>query len=176
MNRPPRNASSVSTSQATLSDAELSECGQYRYLLTRLFPEIDGRRVTFIMFNPSTADATEDDPTIRRCIAYARSWGAGSLCVVNLFALRATDPREVRKRAGGSDPRGPDNLMYVQQACRADDVVCAWGNLGAFEHAGATMIEWLRAQGISPLALRMTKAGHPAHPLYLPSDLKPVPL
>jgi len=129
------------------------------------------------MFNPSTADAVGDDATIRRCIGYARRWERGTLFVVNLFALRATNPREISECVGaGLDPRGPDNMLYVQRACSMGEVVCAWGNHGAFQHAGARMIDWLRERGITPLALGITKAGHPAHPLYLPGDLDPLPL
>jgi hypothetical protein len=164
-------------SDPVVTDAVISDCGRFRYLLTRRFASVDGPAVTFIMLNPSTADAANDDPTIRRCMAYAQRWGHGSLFVVNLFALRSTSSREISECAGvGVDPRGPDNLLYVRRACSTGEVVCAWGNHGAFEHAGARMIEWLRDQGVTPLALRMTKAGHPAHPLYLPGDLQPLPL
>jgi hypothetical protein len=156
-------------------DAVISDCGRLRYLLTRRFPSVNESRVTFI--NPSTADAASDDSTIRRCTAYARRWRRGSLYVVNLFALRSRCPREISDcAAAGGDPRGPDNLLYVRRACSTGAVVCAWGNHGAFEQAGARMIEWLRDEGVKPLALRMTKAGHPAHPLYLPGDLQPFPL
>ena len=164
-------------SDAVVADAVISASGRFRYLLTRRFPSLHGPRVTFIMLNPSTADAATDDPTIRRCMAYARRWSCGVLLVVNLFALRSTSPREINEcAAGGVDPRGPQNLPYVQLACSTGEVVCAWGNHGAFEHAGARMIECLRDQGVKPLALRMTKLGHPAHPLYLPGDLRPLPI
>jgi len=160
-----------------VTDAVISDCGRFRYLLTRRLASVDGPAVTFIMLNPSTADAANDDPTIRRCMAYALRWGRRSLCVVNLFALRSTSPREISEcAAAGVDPRGPDNMLYVRRACSTGEVVCAWGNRGAFEHTGARMIEWLRDEGVKPLALRMTKAGHPAHPLYLPGDLQPLPL
>jgi hypothetical protein len=164
-------------SDSVVTDAVISDCGRFRYLLTRQFASVDGPAVTFIMLNPSTADAANDDPTIRHCMAYARRWGRGSLCVVNLFALRSTSSREISEcAAAGVDPRGPDNMPHIRRACATGEVVCAWGNYGAFERAGASMIEWLSDEGVKPLALRMTRAGHPAHPLYLPSDLQPLPL
>ena len=95
-------------------NAVISACGRYRYLLTRRVGP-GTRAVTFIMLNPSTADATRDDPTIRRCIGFARSWGIGGVDVVNLFAFRATEPRDGgspglsshRRSAVGRDGRAP---------------------------------------------------------------------
>lgn len=174
---------------ATLFDAEpamrrtavISDCGRYRYRLGRENlpalrggPEIDPERTaTFVMLNPSTADASIDDPTIRRCVDYARRWGFGALLVVNLYAWRATDPRELR---GVEDPIGPDNDAYLTDAAMAatsgSPLVAAWGANAAAER----IAQVLALPGMDRLtALAVTKAGHPGHPLYLKADLMPQP-
>lgn len=97
----------------------------YRYRLTR-DGAMHGSTVLFIMLNPSTADETQDDPTIRRCMAYAARWGHARLEVVNLFALRATNPMQLRLFRG--DPVGPDNDRHIMEAVQdADIVIAAWG-------------------------------------------------
>jgi hypothetical protein len=100
-------------------NAVTSECGKYRYLLTRQVGFGD-RTAAFIMLNPSTADAVNDDPTIRRCIGLARRWGCGRLVVANLFAIRATDPAEVRK---ASDPVGPEKIGSLRRSTRGAKMV-----------------------------------------------------
>lgn len=110
-------------------DATISECGRYRYDLGRTWVEpgdaLADTYCTFIMLNPSTADGTQDDPTICRCINFAKSWGMGGLMVVNLFAWRATKPDDLLRAA---DPIGPENDRYIDEACRmAQFVVAAWG-------------------------------------------------
>jgi hypothetical protein len=109
-----------------------------------------------------------DDPTIRRCIGFARQWGCGRLAVLNLFAVRATEPA-VMKRA--DDPVGPENRDWfdrILSGTPGGPVVCAWGVHG--EHMGRdlTMLDWLESHSIRPLALGLTRNGHPKHPLYLP--------
>lgn len=114
----------------TLASAELSDDGCYRYKLTRHW---DARResVAFIMLNPSTADALTDDMTLRKCQGFAKRWGAGSLVVVNLFALRATDPAEL---AHADDPVGPRNDDWLIDTLRARHSahIAAWGHKGGF--------------------------------------------
>src|SRR6266851_4756596 len=106
--------------------ADISPCGVYRYSLTRWWGE--GLIWNFIMLNPSTADATRDDPTIRRCIFRAQAGGAGALIVTNLFALRATHPLSLRT---ARDPVGPvNNDHIVFEARLSDTLICAWGNQG----------------------------------------------
>ncbi|HEY2848317.1 MAG TPA: DUF1643 domain-containing protein [Gemmatimonadaceae bacterium] len=147
--------------------------GKYRYNLTRTWDE-GLPRVCFVMLNPSTADASQDDPTIRRCIGYAQALGAGSLEVVNLYALRATDPRALAKDAA---PIGPDNDKYIELAARsATTVVCAWGAHAHARGRGRQVLALLRRIGAQPMCLKQTKAGYPSHPLYLPAALRPVPL
>ena len=108
--------------------AILSPCGRYRYRLERDLGALTATRgaVAFIMLNPSTADATTDDPTIRRCIGYARAWGYARLIVGNAYAWRSTDPAGLW--TAGPGPVGPDNDQHLEQIARdAEPVVCAWG-------------------------------------------------
>ena len=121
----------------------------------------------FIGLNPSTADEKNDDPTIRRCISYAKAWGYDGLCMAKIFAFKATEPKEMLSEV---DPVGPENDRYlVELADKAILVIAAWGTLGG--HMGKadkvrSMIDGLHY-------LRLTKDGHPGHPLYLPKSLSP---
>jgi len=150
--------------------AVLSPDDQYRYFLSRRVAS-GGPVVLFIGLNPSTADAVVDDPTIRRCIAFARSWGASAMWMANLFAFRSTSPKGLRIAA---DPIGPDNDEWIQRAVSAADlVVAAWGNHGGlFDRANVV----LEKHGSRLLALRLTKTGMPGHPLYVRGDARPAPL
>ena len=142
---------------------------KYRYILTRRRGE-GSRRVTFCMLNPSTADSCQDDPTIRRCTGFADLWGFTELVVVNLFALRSTDPKNLYQ---SNDPVGPDNDGYIQRACAAELVICAWGAHGNFMNRGKQVLDTMRSNGVHVRHLGLTKAGQPKHPLYLRSDTKP---
>lgn len=148
--------------------ARLSPDGAYRYELTREWTEY-GRYITWIMLNPSTADADRDDPTIRRCITFSRRWGYGALRVVNLFAFRATDPRAL---LGVEDPVGEENDESIKQAVGASyRTICAWGsNPAARERAE----EVRRLLCFSKLyCLGRTMYGAPRHPLYVRGDQRP---
>lgn len=153
--------------------AVISPCGGYRYRLSRTW-DTTPPTATFVMLNPSTADAIADDPTIHRCIGYARSWGCGSLHVVNLYAWRATNPREL---ATVADPIGPSNDKWITIA--AEDalhqrapLVAAWGAHATPER----IVHVLTLPGMHRLtALALTKTGQPRHPLYLPATLTPQP-
>lgn len=153
------------------STAVYSPCERFRYSLTRVWhPE--GRRVAFIMLNPSTATEIQNDPTIERCEQRARRLGYGGFEAVNIFALRATDPREMR---AATDPEGRDNRRYLAQAAtRADTVIAAWGVHGAHRDHGPRMAAWLHGHGHLLHHLGLTKHGHPRHPLYLPYSAQPV--
>jgi hypothetical protein len=119
------------------------------------------------MLNPSTADAHHDDATIRRCIGFARSWGFGGVEIVNLFAYRARDPRELLRVA---DPVGPRNARFIQMAiARAALVVLAWGAHPSVSRRAALSLPRARCLGL-------TRAGHPRHPLYLRRDARLVPV
>jgi len=148
------------------SGAILSECGRYRYRLDRRWGP--GPVMGFIMLNPSTADASQNDPTIRRCIGFAKREGCGALMVVNLFAFRATEPKAMMV---ADDPRGPENMQHVVEALNIIDgpLIAAWGTGGAHMRAGEKMAEWI---GWRLQCLGVTKGGHPKHPLYVKSDAK----
>jgi hypothetical protein len=149
---------------------------EYRYVLRRTWNK-NLPIVCFVMMNPSDADANLDDPTIRKCIMYARVWGYGGIVVVNLFAYRSSSPTDVQRFQG--DPVGPLNDSYIQRAVfEAAIVVCAWGANGAYRNRGKRVLEQIR-EYLSlnwevPRCIRMTKSGFPEHPLYLPSNLVPV--
>jgi hypothetical protein len=144
------------------SDAAFSADRTYRYQLRRVWDE--GPLVSFIGLNPSTADETVDDPTIRRCIAFAQRWGYGGLVMVNLFAFRATDPRNMRAAA---DPVGPLNDRHLEAVYwETAMLVAAWGAHGSYRGRDAEVIRLLGTM----LALGFTKGGHPRHPLYVRAD------
>lgn len=135
--------------------------------------EREPRTVVFIGLNPSTADERTDDPTIRRCVGYAKRWGYDRLVMLNLFGLRSTDPRLLYDY---HNPVGPDNDDWIVVECAsAALVVCAWGTHGELNGRGADVAECLRGINVPLHTLRLTKDGHPGHPLYLPSNLDPVP-
>ena len=148
------------------SDAILSEDRIYRYALWRIWDNTQPN-VMFIGLNPSTADETEDDPTIRRCIGFAKSWGYGGLIMANIFAYRATEP-EIIKSA--KDPIGPENDKWLLKLIQeAPLVIGAWGNHGKFKGRGRAVMDSIP----NLYCLKMNGTGHPAHPLYLPSGLEP---
>lgn len=149
--------------------AVISDCGQYRYLLSRRLGFSD-RVVAFIGLNPSTADATLDDPTIRRCIGFAKRRDAGLLLMVNLFALRSTDPRALRTHVA---PVGPENDLWIERAMSVADIaIAAWGNGGLL--LGRSDIISKRYQGRLQ-AFEITNAKMPKHPLYVRSDAQTIP-
>ncbi len=147
-------------------DAWISPDGLYRYRLDRVWDD-NGPRICWVMLNPSTADATVDDPTIRRCIAFSKARGAGSLVVVNRFALRATDPKALSSHP---DPCGPENEAAVRRAVSTSWLtVAAWGAHPMAER-GTPLPD-----GVRPLCLGATKSGAPRHPLYVRADQRFVP-
>lgn len=148
--------------------AIFSPCRTWRYVLWRVWDE-SLPKVAFIGLNPSTADETQDDPTIRRCIGFARSWGYGGIHMLNLFAFRATDPRDLK---AATQPIGPENNNRLILYCEASQlVVAAWGAHGAYRNRGTDARSMLWKLDLHHLGL--TKDGHPKHPLYLPKSLMP---
>jgi hypothetical protein len=148
-------------------NAVISDCGNYRYRLTRTWNTEKGT-IVFLMLNPSTADVTNNDPTIRRCINFAKDWGYGSLIVGNLFALRTSDPSNLDEH---ESPIGPKNDSYLQKICKeANMVVAAWGANEAIETREQEVISML---DVDLYALNTTKDNHPSHPLYQEKDTKP---
>ena len=154
------------------STAVYSDCERYRYSLTRIW-EPAGKRVNFVMLNPSTATEVQNDPTVERCERRARALGYGSFAVTNIFAWRDTDPKAMRAAA---DPVGPANDDAIaESATWANDVIAAWGTHGAHLDRGATVAILLRDTGKPLFHLGLSKAGHPKHPLYLPYIQSPEP-
>lgn len=151
--------------------ATFSPCRRYRYALWRDWRDLlgeDGGFVMFVGLNPSTADETNDDPTIRRCIRFTQSWGYSRLCMTNLFAWRATKPEDMM---AADNPVGPDNdATLLDLASRAAVVIAAWGVNGT--HLGRDQA--VRAFLPRLHYLRLTADGHPGHPLYLPGALRPI--
>ncbi len=154
------------------SGAIFSDCETYRYRLWREW-EANKPAICFVMLNPSTADELANDPTIERCQRRAIAWGYGRVEIVNLFALRSTDPRALY--GASADPVGPDNMTSIlKSASLSDKVICAWGKHGAFLGMGDVVMRQLRA--IYPgkaHALKLNGDGTPSHPLYLPYNLEP---
>jgi len=153
------------------SGAVLSWDRRYRYWLHRRWLAGVGWLV-FIMLNPSTADADYDDPTIRRCISFAKTLGHKGIIVVNLFAARFSRPSGLRSI---SNPVGPENPYYIGEALKlANRLVCAWG---ANEPWGqdSVVMDMIRESGKQPWCFGTTRSGAPLHPLYIPKNtiLKP---
>lgn len=149
--------------------AVISPCGSYRYMLTRpsehLFPTTGP--AVFVMLNPSTADAEQDDPTIRRCRGYARSWDCAGIVVANLYAFRATSPKALLTCP---DPVGPDNDEWLRElALEHKEIVCAWG-ANANPKRAAEVVKIFRDAGAKLWCLGTTKSGAPRHPLYVKGD------
>ncbi len=158
--------------------AVMSPCGKYRYKLTRSLgsPLRWYRPIVFVMLNPSTADAEADDPTIRRCMAFAKREGGTHLTVVNLFAYRATDPDEVKRiaRENIAEAVGPDNDSHLERELTHKlhlPVVAAWGS-ATFARLRATTV----TEKYGPFqCLGISKGGQPKHPLYISGDQPLVP-
>lgn len=154
--------------------AVFSPCRTWRYTLDRVWWPMDQHVVAFLGLNPSTADETQDDPTVRRCLGYAKKWGYGRMVMLNIFAFRATDPRAMKAAA---DPVGPGNDTFLlDSAKRSALVVAAWGNHGAFQGRSKYVVGMLKKAGVELHCLKLTGQGEPGHPLYLPKDLQPVSL
>ncbi len=144
--------------------AIFSNDGLYRYVLWRIWDE-NKPMVNFIGLNPSTADETNDDPTMRRCRGFASSWGYGGFYMTNLFGYKATTPRELKK---AFDPIGEENNKWLQEIdSRVDTVVFVWGIHGRFLNRDKDVIELIK----KAYYIELTKHGFPKHPLYLKSDL-----
>jgi len=165
----------------------------YRYTLVREYPGFKrcySRRCVFVMLNPSTADERVTDPTVARCLRYAKDWGFDNLTVLNIFALRATDPRELYSHPNPMGETSDENDNYIRFTLRrqweegwkskrivepAPLVICAWGNHGTLHGRGSQVRQMLLDMHVTPHYLRLNKSGEPQHPLYLRADLKPIP-
>lgn len=148
-----------------IRSAVMSEDGVYRYVLYREW-DAELPTILFIMLNPSTADGDSDDPTIRRVINFAKSWGYGGVYVANLFGFRSTDPKGLRT---AEDPIGPDNKRHVIDLLSVVQcTVYAWGN-------GYEEPPWLRSLVPTPFCIEIGKRGCPKHPLFLPKTSSIIP-
>lgn len=146
--------------------AKFSDDRRFRYLLWRQWAGTD-KLVLFVALNPSTADETVDDATIRRCRGYAKSWDASGFLVANLFAFRATFPQDL---LAADDPVGTlnDDWLKICSSLATQTIVC-WGNHGGHLERSLAVLNLLP----SSFALKVNKSGEPCHPLYLPGDLRP---
>ncbi|WP_421717467.1 DUF1643 domain-containing protein [Algiphilus sp.] len=150
-----------------MNNCDFSPCRQYRYTLWHRWA--DGPHCQFVGLNPSTADETQLDPTLRRCVQYAKDWGYSALCMTNIFAFRATDPRDMKAR---TDPVGDENDFFLRDVAKdAGIIIAAWGTHGAHMGRAALVVEFMPPMH----ALKITQHGHPGHPLYLRRDARPVP-
>ena len=144
----------------------------YRYVLRREWM-LGYDAIAFVMLNPSTADDRKDDATVRRCIGFARAWGYKRLTVVNLFALRSTNPKGLTMV---EDPIGPQNDAHIVQELRSVvTVVAAWGPNGTLHHRDRHVLKLIADEVHTANVLRLTKGLHPSHPLRLPKYLYPHP-
>ncbi|CAA6827015.1 MAG: Unknown protein [uncultured Sulfurovum sp.] len=147
-------------------NAILSEDREYRYILSRIWDKTKPM-VMIIGLNPSTADETEDDPTIGRCISFSKSWGYGGVYMLNLFAFRATEPKDMFKAL---NPVGSENDNFIEiYSKKVDKIICAWGNDGVYKNRSYH----IRKKFNNLFYLKMNQTGEPSHPLYLKSDLLP---
>jgi hypothetical protein len=146
-------------------NATFSSCRAYRYSLSRIWDK-EKKFVLFIGLNPSTANEEVDDPTIRRCVNYAKNWGYGGFMMVNLFAYRTTLPSNLKKV---KYPVGKDNDKYiVTLSKKADITVAAWGNNGNLYSRDKQVLNLVP----NLMCLEINKSGQPSHPLYLKKGLK----
>jgi hypothetical protein len=140
--------------------------GRYRYSLWRAW-SAHHPRIAFILLNPSTADEQINDPTIRRCMAFARAWNFGSMEVVNLFAYRATDYRDLFK---ANQPIGEENNRFLLRAVECcSTIILGWGNRGTFLSRERQVLQLLAGRQ-NVYCLGITKDGQPRHPLYIKGD------
>lgn len=145
-------------------DAFVTPCGRFRTWLTRRWAH-GGKTLLWVMLNPSTADADNDDQTLLKCVAISQHNGFNALCVVNLYDYRATEIRELKK---AGYPRSAAWLATIRQKLlESDSTVVAWGASAVPYHA-AYMIQYL--SDFRPVyRVALTKSGQPGHPLYLPT-------
>tara|TARA_Y100001970_G_scaffold277689_1_gene382283 strand:- start:468 stop:947 length:480 start_codon:yes stop_codon:yes gene_type:complete len=149
------------------SGAKFSNCRKYRYTLWRTWDD-SKPKVMFLGLNPSTADEVNNDPTVTRCINYAKVWGYGGMFMMNIFAFRTTYPVELKK---AKNPIGKDNDKWIKEiSLSVDKSIGAWGNDGKFLDRSKSIKNIVK----NLHCLKVNSSGEPAHPLYLKADLKPI--
>lgn len=155
--------------------ATFSACGVYRYSLWRQWGA--GPLLLWVMLNPSTADERHNDPSVARCCRRSQTLGYGGLFVVNLFALRSTDPPALYRHPAPVGPRNDQTIATLAALSEGPcGVLCAWGNHGAYLGRGEVVLAMLRRAGAEPWVLTVTGAGQPGHPLYVGYGVEPAPL
>jgi hypothetical protein len=166
------------TSEGILSSATISLDQKYRYILSRSWFVFKADPMVFCMLNPSTADGTIDDPTIRRCMGFARRENRTGIVVINLFALRSSNPGVLRV---ADDPFGPDRRRYyeaVLEPLSGKEIVLAWGSFDVGNRGAISkrmLFEMLAAKNIKLMCLGVTKDNSPRHPLYIKADQPLIP-
>lgn len=155
------------------SGAVFSECGKYRYSLSRTW-DYDKDIITFCLLNPSTADANKNDPTVERCERRAKALGFGGMIVINIFALRSTNPELLYNHP---DPVGEHNDRFIREAIyNSEMVVCGWGKNGALLKRGPKVLEFIKSYNVVPFVLKLNKDKSPVHPLYVSYKEIPKPI
>jgi hypothetical protein len=161
-----------------IEGAHISVCGHYRYSLSRVWDD-KLPTVQFVLLNPSTADAVHDDPTVRRCVGFAKRWGCGQMAIKNIFSLRATHPADLK---GCGDLHGDrffliENVWRLMAQCPPVQeaigfVVLGWGTHGDLAGRGEQVLNYARSvpDHIPIYTFGFTKNGNPRHPLFLPYD------
>lgn len=158
----------------TISGAIFSADRRFRYALWRIWDKVPKSmsRLLFIGLNPSTANATKDDPTIVRLVNFAKSWGFGGLFVGNLFSLVSTDPEVLLTDTAEELYRGPNDMAIKRMWESCSFVVVGWGEFG--KRAGSRPAAVMDLIGESVYCIKMNQSGEPSHPLYLPSNSEPI--
>lgn len=153
-----------------ISYAEISLCNTYRYFLQRTWDrDINNKMMTFIMLNPSKADALKDDPTIRKCVMLAKKENCSGIYVINLFALRSSQPKDLYIH---NNPVGPDNDYWIDEITKKSKIiVVAWGNDGNLLNRDIEVCEKLKSLGLNLYCLGLNKNGSPKHPLARNIDI-----
>lgn len=167
----------VVTMKSETGGAVFDRSRAYRYLLWRTLEnsvQSSDANLLVVMLNPNTADAERNDPTIRRCISFAQSWGFSRLEVVNLFAVKTPNPAQLK---GFKDAIGKENDRFILEAAeKAGRIVVAWGNHGRMDERDREVTSLLRSAAktsVQLLCFGTTKFGNPRHPLYVRSDFEP---
>ena len=154
----------ASTAAFHHAGAVFSPCEKYRYMMWRTWGELDGPRMMFIGLNPSTATESVEDPTVRRCIRFAKDWGYAGMFMMNAFAFRATDPKKMQASVDPNGPRNNDAILEASQQSRL--IIAAWG-----VHCPVPREREICAIVGRPIhCLGWTKGGRPRHPLYVRAD------
>ncbi len=151
--------------------AQFSECGEYRYALWRVWDNLQNGHCVFIGLNPSTANATEDDPTIRRCVDFAKRFNYSGLYMLNIFAYRATIPHKLYVV---KNPIGDENNKFIKMYCEAAEgyIIACWGNHGKLLQRGKEVLDLLEYFNLKAKCFGLTGEKHPKHPLYLSKETK----